>query len=180
MGSDHVAGWSGECVVVFAGGRLIVACRFTSTTGPTIVLGVGRWARRGLALGSEFAELARSDTGAPLRWSSDADSRCVRWEDRGLELRGTFARLAVPMTVPIRPLQGSLGAGTIPRRVSGRCRFGRVTVAVPSDDALSVVGGHHRAVLVSGPSVVADAVRAARALPSLRPRRRAADPLQPG
>ena len=176
MGTDQVAGWSGECVVVYAGRRIIVACRSTSTAGPSILVAVGAFVRRGLRVGADFSEVARSESGAPLRWSADADERCIHWEDRGVELRGRFGRVSVPMTVPILPLPGTAGADVIPPRVSGRCRLGRVAVEVPHGDVLVPLAGRHRAVLVSGPSVIAEAVRTARALRVVRARRRVAEP----
>ena len=177
MVADHAAGW-GECVVAFAGDRVVVAYRFMSATaGPTVVVGVGAPARQRARIGLRFTDVARSDEGASLRWSAEADTRCVQWEDRGIEVGGEFGGLAFPMTVPLLPLPGTLGADVIPRRVSGRTRLGRVRVDVPAADPLTAIAGRHRGVLVSGPSVVAEAVRAARALPGLRARRRAPEPM---
>lgn len=164
-------------MVAAAGRHIIVAGRFASApAGPTVVFAVGAPGRRGARIGLTFTTVARSDEGAGLRWSPEVDDRCVQWEERGIVLRGHFRRLAVPMAIPLRPLVGSAGVDLIPRSVSGRCRPGRVVVTVAPHDELAWLAGRHRGVLVSGPSVVAGAVRAARALPFLRARGRAAEP----
>ncbi|MCU1460359.1 MAG: hypothetical protein JWO37_434 [Acidimicrobiales bacterium] len=97
---------------------------------------------------------------ATLRWSADGDTRRMDWFERGITIVGVPTGPPVPAFVPLRNLQRRAdGPVVIPARLSGRARFGRVTIETVVDDPLAGLAGRHRGVVVHGMKFVVSPAR---------------------
>lgn len=168
------------------GPALVVAQRFVdSPVGPFMCVSVGEPARVGLRAGfffgvsavdnPEVRRMARHLWGfvhevGRLSWSSDAASRSLEWDERGLRVSAEVSRVRMPLLMPGRAVQRrSDGPVLVPTKVSGVARRALVEFAVPDDDELSALIGVRRGHAIDGLALRRRPARAARKpLPSLR------------
>lgn len=143
---------------------VVAACYRGSPVGPYLELGVGEPARLGARLGWCFTTMVvdspasrvggRASWGFPkelgtLSWHRDGDVRELRWEERGVVVRGVASRVRVPALVPVRALQRRAdGPVVVPGRLRGLARVARVSVSAPPDDAFSTLTGRHVGLVV--------------------------------
>src|SRR5205823_665885 len=86
-----------------------------------------------------------------LTWSADADVRCLRWDDRGIEVQGRPARGSLPVLLPVRSLQRrGDGPVVVPGRFRGMAHGARLEMIVPDDDPLAAMAGRHRGFVLGG------------------------------
>ena len=86
-----------------------------------------------------------------LTWERDGGERSLRWEERGLVVRGRVAGPALPLLVPVRAVQERAdGPVVVPGRLRGTAGPTRVSVAVPPDDPLVPLAGVRPGFFVSG------------------------------
>lgn len=145
---------------------LVVAVRYDgSPVGPYLELAVGEPARLGMRPGWCFTTMVvdssesrlggRANWGFPkdlgsLVWETDGHQRSLRWVERGVTVRGTPGRLALPALVPVRALQRRAdGPVVVPGRLRGRAHLAPVEVEAPDDDPLAPLTGSHRGVHVA-------------------------------
>ncbi|MDP9070902.1 MAG: acetoacetate decarboxylase family protein [Actinomycetota bacterium] len=157
---------------------VLVAARYArSPVGPYLELALCQPARAGgraglcvttMVVDSPESRLGgRSNWGFPkelgkLSWTAEEGQRSLRWDDRGLEVRGPTSGLAVPVWAPVRALQRrDDGPVVVPGRLQGSARPGLVTVEVPADDALAPMGGTRAGAFVSGLRLVVEPARPA-------------------
>lgn len=155
---------------------LVAALRYTdSPVGPYLELAVGEparlGARPGMCITTMVVDSAGSRVGGrvnwgfpkqlgTLRWASDGDERELRWEERGIVVRGRPVGPPLPVLVPMRALQRRAdGPVTVPSHLRGRMRIGRAEVEVPGGDDLSWLAGRHPGGVVSGMRFVVDPAR---------------------
>ena len=155
---------------------VLVAARYArSPVGPYLELAVCQPARAGgwpglcvttmVVDSPESRRGGRSHWGFPkelgkLSWTAEEGQRSLRWDDRGLEVRGPTGGLAVPVRAPLRALQGGDdGPVVVPGRLQGSARPGLVTVEVPAGDPLAPLGGTRPGAFVSGLRLVVEAAR---------------------
>jgi len=82
---------------------------------------------------------------ADLRWSDDGSGTELRWEGRGIVVRGVTRPRSLPAILPYSSLQCRAdGAVWVTGRVRGSARLARVELIVPPDDQLSFLNGSHR------------------------------------
>lgn len=114
-----------------------------------------------------------------LSWSSEGRIRELRWEERGIVVRGEATRAVLPALVPVRALQRRTdGPVVVPGRLRGLARVARVTVEAPADDDVAPLAGDHLGVVVAGMRfVVRPARHPAGVTTSLRAPLRAPDPV---
>ena len=117
-----------------------------SPVGPYHELAIGVFGRIGLRPGlsavlqvvdaPEARKVYRQHWGLPtdlgtFLWSRDDDERTMRWEERGVVLRGVPVGFRIPMGVPMRSVQRrSDGPVVLPRRLWCLMRLARTTVEV--------------------------------------------------
>lgn len=151
-----------------------------SPVGPFHEFAIGVVARIGLRPGlsvvlqvvdaPEARKVFRQHWGLPTElgtflWSRDGDERTMRWEERGIVLRGTPIGLRVPMAVPMRSVQRrSDGPVVLPRRLGCLMRLARTTldVAAPLNDQevdLSWLHGPHPGAMLNHMRMVAGLAR---------------------
>lgn len=145
---------------------LVATCFGASPVGPYLELIVAVPARLGpwvgwcattaVVDGPAARDAGRVNWGFPkqvgsLVWQVDGQERCLRWVERGIEVRGRGVGLALPGLVPLRVLQrrgdGPVGVGA---HAVGRARPARVHVEVPEGDALARLRGAHAGLHVAG------------------------------
>ena len=177
------------------GPALVVAVCYTgSPVGPYLELAIGEPARLGARPGwcitTMIVDSPESRVGGilnwgfpkqlgTLSWSSEGRVRELRWDDRGIVVRGVASRFVVPVLVPVRALQRRTdGPVVVPGRLRGRASVGRVTVEVPDDDELAPLAGNHVGVVVQGMKfIVRPARHPAGLATSLRAPLQAPDPV---
>ncbi|MCA1656505.1 MAG: acetoacetate decarboxylase family protein [Actinobacteria bacterium] len=142
------------------GPQLVVAANYaTSPVGSYLELAVAQPARHGarvgmcvttIACGSAAASTAgRDGWGFPkeladLRWSEEDGEMVLRWESRGIEVRGTARASALPAVLPYSSLQRRAdGPVWVTGRLRGSAQLARVELIVPADDELSFLAGRH-------------------------------------
>ena len=151
-----------------------------SPVGPYHEFSIGVVARIGLRPGlcvvTQVVDLAaarmvyREHWGLPTElgrflWSRDGDERSMRWEERGVVLRGKPVALRVPLVVPMRSVQRrSDGPVVLPRRLWGLMRVARATIEVADplneqEADLSWTVGDHPGAMFSAMRVVAGRAR---------------------
>lgn len=161
-----------------------------SPVGPFHEFAVGVLARIGLRPGlsvvlqvvdaPEARKAFRQHWGLPTElgtflWSRDGEERTMRWEERGIVLRGTPVGFRIPMALPMRSVQRrSDGPVVLPRRLGCLMRLARTTVDVapPLNDQevdLAWLNGPHPGAMLNHMRMVAGLARhPAGALSSLR------------
>jgi hypothetical protein len=78
-------------------------------------------------------------------WSRDGSELVLRWEERGIVVRGTAGVRALPGLLPYSSLQRRAdGPVYVTGRLRGSARLARVKLVVPADDPLSFLAGRHR------------------------------------
>jgi hypothetical protein len=142
------------------GPLLVVAVRYSdSPVGPYLELAVGEPARLGARPGwcitTMVVDSAESRIGGRLNWGfpkeigtlvweADGAERCLRWVERGIEVRGRASGLRLPVLVPVRSLQRrSDGPVVVPGGLRGLARVTRLVVTVPERDPLAPIAGRH-------------------------------------
>lgn len=142
------------------GPQLVVSARYvTSPVGPYHELAVAQPARYGARAGlcvttiacqSRAASTAgREGWGFPkeqadLRWSDQGGELMLRWDDRGIVVRGLAKAPALPAVLPYSSLQQRAdGPVWVTGRLRGSARRARVELIVPADDRLSFLAGWH-------------------------------------
>ncbi len=146
---------------------LVVGERFVdSPVGPFLSLRVGEPARMGLRLGWYFGtsvvnnadarKLGRQYWGFPhelgtLRWNSEANTRSLTWEERGIQLEAEVAGRGLPILCSVRTLQHRTdGPVVIPSRLRALARRSTVALSFGPDDPLAGLGGSHFGFTLSG------------------------------
>lgn len=82
-----------------------------------------------------------------LSWSGDGKERTLRWEERGVVLRGVASGPPMPAVLPYSSLQRRAGDPVwVTGRLRGSFRLGPVELSVPPGDQLSSLAGRHRGV----------------------------------
>lgn len=95
-----------------------------------------------------------------LRWLAVGPQRTLGWADRDIEVRAEVRPGAGPFTKAWLGLQRrSDGLVVVPARLTGWIRRARVTIDVPSDDALQPMGGSRRGWIISGRTLVLEPSR---------------------
>lgn len=165
FGAPHSSGLP-EGMVPVPGPHLVVAARYDSSpVGPYLELAVAEPVRAGRRAGlcvttmvvdsQASLEAGRETWGFPkelgtLRWSAGDDVAALRWEERGVEVRGHAGGPRLPAPVPFGAIQGR---GSELVRVwgllRGRARPARVDVEVPDRDPLAGLAGRHRGATVT-------------------------------
>lgn len=152
------------------GPAFVIAQRFIdSPAGPFLCVSVGEPARVGARIGYFFGasavdnpdvrRMARHLWGfvqelGHLTWTSDATSRSLVWEERGLSISAEIGRLRVPLIAPGRALQRrSDGPVIVPAKVSGFARRSRIELAIEEDDDLAPLIGVHGGWAIDGLAV---------------------------
>ncbi|MDQ3573948.1 MAG: acetoacetate decarboxylase family protein [Actinomycetota bacterium] len=87
---------------------------------------------------------------ATLRWTEDPGGSSLRWEDRGLQVRGRPHGPAMPVAAPLCCLQDRDGPVAILGRVRGRVRAATIEIEAPTADALDGLAGVHRGFMITG------------------------------
>ena len=108
-------------------------------------------------------------------WSRDGDERTMRWEERGVVLRGSPVGMRLPIALPMRSVQRRAdGPIVLPRRMWGLLRFAKSTIEVAealstAEAELAWLAGPHPGALLSGMRIAAGIARhPAGALSTLR------------
>lgn len=155
---------------------LVVAARYaTSPVGPYLELAVAEPVRLGARVGTcatvmvvdsaASRQAGRTRWGFPkelgtLHWSAEGDDVVLRWEERGVVVRGRPAGPAFPAIVPYWSLQaradGPIRVGGLLR---GSGRFSRVDIDVGPEDPLACLTGRHRGMAVTKATVTMGAAR---------------------
>ena len=162
------AGAAGPARVrLLPGWVVIVAASYdASPVGGYRELAVGQPARFGRHVGlcvttmvvdsPESRRGGRDNWGFPkelgaLTWHGEGGERSLRWEERGLVVRGRPTGPAVPVMVPVRAVQ-ELGDTpvVVPGRLRAAARPARVTLEAPADDALGPLAGARPGCFLSG------------------------------
>ncbi|HEX2273912.1 MAG TPA: acetoacetate decarboxylase family protein [Acidimicrobiales bacterium] len=160
------------------GPGLLVAARYDeSPVGPYLELALSEPARLGARLGmcvttmvvttSESRLGGRANWGFPkelgtLEWSGEGAARVLRWQERGIVVRGTPMGPPLPTLAPTRMLQRRAdGPVAAAARLGGRARTAKVEVSVPEGDPWTAICGAHLGAVVSGARLVMGEARPA-------------------
>jgi hypothetical protein len=151
-----------------------------SPVGPFHELAIGVVARIGLRPGlsvvmqvvdaPEARKVYRQHWGLPtdlgtFLWSRDDDERTMRWEERGLVLRGVPVGFRFPIGVPMRSVQRRAdGPVVLPRRLWCLMRFARTTIEVAEplneqETDLDWLAGPHPGAMLDHMRIVAGLAR---------------------
>jgi hypothetical protein len=185
-------------VAPLPGPVIVIALRYTdSPVGPFTELAVAEPARIGLRLGfcitisvvsAPPARVGgRLGWGFPrelgcLTWTVDGRDRVLRWEERGIEVRGRAGPGVLPVLVPLRSMQRRAdGPVLVPGRVRALAHPCHVELVVPpADDLGGLVGSHPGLVLHGLRLLLRPARRPAGVLSTLRAPLRAPEPALSG
>ena len=158
---------------------LLMAVRYDeSPVGPYLELAVSEPARLGTRLGMCVTTMVvntpearmggRSNWGLPkelgtLDWTTDGDTRVLRWLEREIIVRATPVGPPLPTLVPFRTLQrradGPVWANA---HVRGRGRTAKVELSVPADDPWARRAGTHLGAVISSARLVMSEAEACR------------------
>jgi hypothetical protein len=82
-----------------------------------------------------------------LSWSGEGQERALRWEERGVLIRGVTSGPRIPALLPYSSLQRRAGDPVwVTGRLRGSFRLGHVELSLPPGDELSSLTGRHRGV----------------------------------
>jgi hypothetical protein len=151
-----------------------------SPVGPYHEFAIGVFGRIGLRPGlcvvlqvvdaPEARKVYRQEWGLPtdlgtFLWSRDGDERSMRWEERGIMLRGEPVGFRIPIGLPMRSVQRrSDGPVVLPRRLWCLMRLSRATIEVAEplseqEVELGWLAGRHPGALLNHMRMVAGLAR---------------------
>lgn len=175
------------------GPMVVLAEQFVdSPVGPYAVLSIAEPARSGLRTGlhistcvvnnGEARRIMRQRWGVPaelgaLRWSSEAGTTIMTWEEHELVIEATSDRRPFQTTFPVRMLQQRTdGPVGFPLKLKALVRSSRVSISIPEDDMFAFLAGNKRGFKLSNANMRLEGARRRRGLLSLRAPKRLAEP----